>query len=183
MPGKLSQAASAVYGFCWKNRGWLGRTAICCGLALLAGVVACKVSADSGLSPVVRVELDRGDPNAAGGAAGKRTLVVLVHGYGESGMREDVRAAVRGQRPGDDILMVHYPAHLFSNADPMAIARNLSNEIERARDEQGKACENIILVGFSLGALLARKAYLKGSGWNEDDPWTSPRIVESGKRV
>ena len=64
--------------------------------------------------------------------------------------------------PSADILLPRYSAGRLSNADPVLIAASLSNLIEE-QYQRGRY-RQVILVGHSRGALLARKAYVLARG-------------------
>src|SRR5262249_37328733 len=60
-------------------------------------------------------------------------LIVVVHQYtGSSNTMSDVRDAIKAVRPNSDILMVQYPASIFSNGDCPQIAESLCQKIHRA---------------------------------------------------
>lgn len=90
-------------------------------------------------------------------------------------------------RPDADILFLKYPSHPESNADAFQIAEQMCHCINR-QFEAGQY-GSIVLVGYSRGALLLRKAYVYGHGLIQDletvagetrlpMPW-----VSAGKRL
>jgi predicted esterase len=104
-------------------------------------------------------------------AAGDATnLIVVVHHYtGSSNAMADVRAAIQEVRPNSDLLMTEYPAATFSNGDCFQIAEQLCRAVNDAW--AGGAYSGVEFVGYSMGALLVRKAYVYGWGRVEDlDP-------------
>ena len=87
--------------------------------------------------------------------------------------------------PNADIVLPKLPAGTFSFADPNAIVQQLLELIDRAWAERqhcpdGQSYARIILVGHSLGALLARKVYVCACGQNADAPF-EPEIVQRGE--
>lgn len=75
--------------------------------------------------------------------------------------------------PDADVLVPYYPSWLFSNADPVEITENLLFIIDEAvkdrkLENEGDGYEEIILIGFSMGALLVRKLYVFARGKTED---------------
>jgi pimeloyl-ACP methyl ester carboxylesterase len=103
-----------------------------------------------------------------------RDLVVLVHGYTLTATSlGEVRACVADERPDSDILAPTYPASLFGNMDPSVVAAHLNDCIEAIwndRIARGASYASVILIGHSLGALIARKAYVFGRGQGQDHP-------------
>jgi hypothetical protein len=103
-------------------------------------------------------------------------LVVLLHAYTRSPEKlHSVREAVAGEMPDADLLIPALPAGLFSMADPVKLAIDLCHEIDELWSSRklgrGECYRQIILVGHSLGALLARKIYVYACGENEDAPF------------
>jgi pimeloyl-ACP methyl ester carboxylesterase len=94
------------------------------------------------------------------------TLFVLVHGLSNSpipGSWVHPEKCWDGVVPDlgkhGDVLVVRYPSFAASNADPLEIARGIGQEVEKI-DAANKYTE-IVLVGYSLGAPLVRKAYFE----------------------
>ncbi|HEY2589282.1 MAG TPA: hypothetical protein VGI81_26290, partial [Tepidisphaeraceae bacterium] len=113
-------------------------------------------------------------------------LVVILHAWvSSSSSMADVRTTVVEAMPNADLLTPDYPASLLSNADPIDIADELVDVIRAAWDQRiakGKAYAEIILIGYSLGALLVRKAFAFARGHDDDthcgiqrapQPWAS----------
>ena len=102
-------------------------------------------------------DVDKGD--------GKR-LVVLVHGLsGREAIQPTVELAAE-TFPDADLLTIAYDARPLSNADVYAIANLLETTIHDAH--RVADYEAIVLIGHSMGAMLARKALLWGNGIEED---------------
>jgi pimeloyl-ACP methyl ester carboxylesterase len=101
--------------------------------------------------------------------AGAEELVLLVPGYtrGPSDMRK-VREIVREVRPTADVLILDYNRFTFSNADPFRIAERIDEEIDARYSNRNY--RRITLLGYSMGALLIRKAYVYGCGSVADAP-------------
>jgi alpha-beta hydrolase superfamily lysophospholipase len=79
-----------------------------------------------------------------------------------------VIASIRNVVPNGDILQIPYRGGL-RNTDPNLIADRIVDEINNAVQNRGASpYKEIILVGYSFGALLARKAYLIASGAASD---------------
>jgi predicted esterase len=126
--------------------------------------------ADRGLKPLVRY--------APPINAGASNLIVVVHAYkGSIGHMDDVRAVIEQTRPDAEILMVEYPAGIWSNADCFQIASNLCAEVNRRYEE--KHYQNIEYIGYSMGALLARKSYVYACGKIEDQNEDAEQPVET----
>jgi pimeloyl-ACP methyl ester carboxylesterase len=103
------------------------------------------------------------------GNGGADTLVVLVHGF--AGGRKaiwGVEQAVRQKRPDADLMVIEYDSNILSNGDPCRLAWQMQEEIGRVQAE--RRSRHILLCGYSLGALLMRKAYVYGWGFVEDAP-------------
>jgi predicted esterase len=69
-------------------------------------------------------------------------------------------------RPDADVLAIRYPSHSVSNADPFLISEQICQKIHELYSR--KKYSRIILVGYSKGALLIRKAFVYGHGRVED---------------
>lgn len=96
----------------------------------------------------------------------RKTLVVTLHGMG--GHNERMQKAVniiREKVENSNILELKYKSGKLSNSDPYEITRSVDIEIERHFMDcaaQLAGYDNIILVGYSAGALITRSAYISG---------------------
>jgi pimeloyl-ACP methyl ester carboxylesterase len=108
------------------------------------------------------------------GGDGADHLVVLVPGY-TRGPRDmgKVQQVVHEAHPQADILIVDYSRFTYSNADPFQIADKIEGEVDKRYRE--RRYNYITLLGYSMGALLARKAYVYGCGSVADAPTADPR--------
>jgi pimeloyl-ACP methyl ester carboxylesterase len=99
-------------------------------------------------------------------------LVVLVHAWTDSSRSfRDVLESLKNALPDADVLNPDYPGGAFSNADPIRITESLVDVIQEAWQssvDRGAPYKEIILIGYSVGSLLVRKAYLFGRGQTQD---------------
>jgi hypothetical protein len=127
-------------------------------LVLFALIVAMKRRARRGLAPLVT-----GTPIVKGG----KTLVVLVHGTGGTAQYLACMHAILAEvRPDADVLPIEYPSDVLSNADTFRLSEQICQTIQSACDQ--RTYQGIIMVGYSKGALLIRKALVYGYGRIED---------------
>lgn len=101
-------------------------------------------------------------------AAPPPTLVVLLHGLrGNAAQMSGVAALAHVAIPGAAVLSPEYRARTFSNADAAAVAAEVDREIERYHAHW--RARHVVLVGYSIGAELLRRAYLdareRGAAW------------------
>lgn len=100
-------------------------------------------------------------------------LAVIVHGWsGNAERMQHIRRSVEEKLPDADIFLPEYHAGIFSNTDPLRVARALEDELRhlantRSQRADGRRYEQIILIGFSIGALIVRQMYLFGRGVGE----------------
>lgn len=103
------------------------------------------------------------DPNY-----GVATLVVILHGcMRRASNLSSVENVVRGAWPQADIYRPELPTSLFSMANPNSIVAKLLTDIDEKFNKAQRnnlPYKNIVLVGHSFGALLARKLYLVACG-------------------
>jgi len=75
--------------------------------------------------------------------------------------------------------MPRIPVGVFSIANPVEITSEILNKVDEIWDSNGQY-SSIILIGHSLGALLARKLYVYACGENQGVPFeiadNKPRI-------
>ena len=96
---------------------------------------------------------------------GAKVLALLLHAYMLTPKSlEPVAAAVREAYPDSDIYAPSLPVSMLSCADPERIAADLVTKIDqldRSRRQQPDSAsyQTIILVGHSLGAVMARKVW------------------------
>ena len=105
------------------------------------------------------------------------TLFVLVHGF--RGGERSWSSLLPALLPFGDVLVIEYPAHIFSNAKPELVARGISAEIEDSTRQRPYA--NVTLIGHSIGAPIVRKAFLHAVGGVDDSKDDSP--TDWGARV
>lgn len=98
--------------------------------------------------------------------AGARTLVVLVHGLPGRTAFEPAVALAKDVLPSADFLVPSFKSGPLSNSDPYRI----TNTVERAIHEahEANAYASIVLVGYSIGAVILRKALVWGHGLEDD---------------
>jgi alpha-beta hydrolase superfamily lysophospholipase len=100
-----------------------------------------------------------------GGTNGRR-LFFLVHGMDRTAADlAPLKAAIRASFPDDRLVMVTYPASRWSNQNPLDVAKHCVDRIQ-SEFESGPegGYQEIVLVGHSLGALIARKVCLLAHG-------------------
>lgn len=121
-------------------------------------------------------------PHADCGAA---TLVVLLHAYtGSPAGLQSVRRAIEAHWPEAELLVPSLPLGLFSTArlDDVVgqVLQAVDARVDAAR-RAGRRQDRIVLVGHSMGALLARKAYVAACGETLGAPF-EPGIAAVGRR-
>lgn len=98
---------------------------------------------------------------------GGKTLVVLAYGTQNTAIYLDSLNSILAEvRSEADVLTVEYTSDALSNADPFLISEQICHAIQEAHEKGKYDC--IILVGYSKGALLVRKALVYGYGHIED---------------
>ena len=107
------------------------------------------------------------------GLADVETLVVFLHSNTISvDSFSAVAAATNDLVPGAQLIEPFSSMGRLSLEDPIRIAREfvlqIDDQWEEYRRRYGRDCKEIILVGYSLDALLVRKAYLLACGENFD---------------
>jgi alpha-beta hydrolase superfamily lysophospholipase len=90
-------------------------------------------------------------------------LVVLLHGFNKGPDSIDgVRALVRRIYPAADIMIPQLPFDYDSRADLEVVAEQLIQRIDKMNQEHGYL--HIILAGYSMGGILARKLWVLAHG-------------------
>lgn len=102
-------------------------------------------------------------------------LIVLLHAYMSSSAKlQSVRDVVANEFPNADLYIPDFQAGWSSTENPTQITQTLLEDIDniwKHREEQtSSAYKRIILVGHSLGALIARKIYVCACGEIADAP-------------
>jgi pimeloyl-ACP methyl ester carboxylesterase len=99
-----------------------------------------------------------------------RQLAVLLHAFtlGRDNLAF-VRDALAAARPTADIYAPSYDSRLWSTEDPNVIVQRVRETIDELVAK--KDYDEIIFIGHSLGALLARKLYIAACGQNADAPF------------
>ncbi len=114
------------------------------------------------------------EPARVAGSASS-SLFVVLHAFTNS--REemmDVKREIWAAYPDADIMAPNYDSGVFSNASLFIAAAQINEAIHEAvenRKKAGSPYGKIILVGHSIGALLARKAYVYGGKPSPDYPY------------
>lgn len=106
---------------------------------------------------------------------GKGTLVLLLHAYTHrAASLQSVENAVKDVWPRAITFRPELPASLFSLTDPNRIVidllRKIDNVLEKAKAD-ANPINNIVLIGHSLGALIARKLYVVACGETPKAPF------------
>lgn len=93
-------------------------------------------------------------------------LVVLLHAYTSRPEKlTALRRVVEHEMPDADLLIPRLPASLTSMAKPAAIVQSVLGQIDQAWQHAGPdQYRRIILVGHSIGGLVARKVYICACG-------------------
>jgi hypothetical protein len=127
---------------------------------------------------------------SAGGAPGAvpcgragAALVVVTHGLGGSIERlQGLLALAAEAYPEATIVTATYPVGVYSNSSPFLLSHRLEDGINRHFTDckdKGAPYGRIVLVGYSAGALLIRKAFLYGLGRLEDHPTFAQGLTRS----
>lgn len=94
-------------------------------------------------------------------------LVVLIHGIANTEHRMDnVRDAITTAMPDADLLAPTYSTSIYASDDPRTISVGIADCVKRIYESK---YSDVVLVGYSAGGLLLRKAYLISRGYTSDD--------------
>jgi pimeloyl-ACP methyl ester carboxylesterase len=93
-------------------------------------------------------------------------LIVLLHGYACSPSKmEHVSASISAEYKDANLFIPELPTSVFSFVDPVDIVSQILIEIDGLWKEREKnQYDEIILIGHSLGAVLARELYVYACG-------------------
>jgi len=97
---------------------------------------------------------------------GNKSIVVLVHGLSGRKKFESTIQLAKATLPNSDLLVFDYDSRILSNEDPYEIANVVERQIHEAYLKHKYS--EIVLVGYSMGGMLTRKALLWGNGFEED---------------
>ena len=150
---------------------------VCVGLVLcfVVFVLVLKHIAGRGRKTPVTGELESNN---------SKTLIVLVHGTRNTAVYlASMRSILASLQKNADLLPVQYASNQLSNADPFLVSEQICQKIHEVHTRVDY--DDIILVGYSKGALLVRKALMYGYGRVEDldtEPGVSrPALTWVGK--
>jgi|SRR5215831_10367065 len=103
----------------------------------------------------------------------RQMLFVLIHGLGGD-HKETWKSIAPALRPFGAVLPIYYPTKL-SNRDPVKVAEEISSQIEK----HSTPYSEIVIIGHSIGALMARQTFLHGAKNIETNSWwrKTKRIV------
>ncbi|MBO2008508.1 hypothetical protein [Hymenobacter negativus] len=114
-----------------------------------------------------------------------RKLIVLLHAYTSSPKAlHAVRQVVATAYPVAEIWVPALPTNMWSTADPNAIVSHLLAGIDERWNESANSERpygSIVLIGHSIGGLLARKVYVAACGQNDWAP-LEPDLVLAGPK-
>ena len=120
-------------------------------------------------------------PDNLNGVPGSgRNLIVILHGLsGKPERMRWIRGAVRMATTSDkkewlphpEFLIPTLPISPLSFVHPNEIVEDLLTEIDRRWEANKGAYDKIILIGHSVGALIARKIYVVACGEQKDAPF------------
>jgi pimeloyl-ACP methyl ester carboxylesterase len=109
-------------------------------------------------------------------------LIVLLHRYDATNLSmQRIAEVVRAQYPAGDIYAPTLPAGRLSFADPDELAGRIVNTISVHHNTT--RYESIILVGHSLGAVLARKVWALAHGARPDATVEPDRCADWAHRI
>ncbi|ENW80013.1 hypothetical protein F908_02210 [Acinetobacter sp. NIPH 284] len=114
------------------------------------------------------------------------TLILLLHGYrGDSKRLISLKKAIKNKWQNAKCLSPDMPFSLWSTVNPneiiIQLIKTLNEEIQKANNTETPIV-NIIFIGHSFGALLARKLYVIASGETKQAPF-EPAFKELGPRT
>ena len=102
------------------------------------------------------------------------SLVVLLHACnGSAKSLASLASLIRTQQPGAEVFCPHLPIAKLSMAHPNSIVVGLLDDIDKKVEKAaaaGAPIDNIVFVGHSFGALLARKLYAVACGEDAGAP-------------
>ncbi|MEM9823756.1 MAG: YqiA/YcfP family alpha/beta fold hydrolase [Bacteroidota bacterium] len=109
-------------------------------------------------------------------------FVLIIHGYeGSPETMQYVQGLVEAHLPDADIYTPELPhSHRFSSVRAIKIVQDLLDVIDLCYEEY--AYERILIIGSSIGGLLARKIYIHACGENEEAPF-EPAVKTSAPKV
>lgn len=143
---------------------------------LLAGAVWGKLASRDDREPELpKVDVQRD----AGTGSNIDTLYLLVPGLDSqaAAQQESLRRVRTLLRQSGDVATIGYPSHYLSNANPIAIADLISKHAQAEWDRKKYA--RLVVVGNSMGALLARKAMLLSAGRGAGDDHYTPAPAQA----
>lgn len=103
-----------------------------------------------------------------------RTLVVLLHGFSKKPASLNDLVNLLRQQPqfqNATFFTPQLPLGFFSLEDPMSIANNIVEGIDKQWEALNGEIDRIILIGHSYGALLARMVYVIACGETQKHPF------------
>jgi pimeloyl-ACP methyl ester carboxylesterase len=106
------------------------------------------------------------------------SLVILLHGLrGSPNVVEKVRAATADALPDADIFVPMLPyggAGLLTCATPASIVERLLTDVDSLWEQSAGRYRRIIIIGHSMGSMLARKLATLAHGERADAPFERP---------
>jgi pimeloyl-ACP methyl ester carboxylesterase len=113
---------------------------------------------------------------------GATRLVVVFHGFGANVRRFDgVCDAIQTNLPPADILLPDMWVGWVSNSDPVDVTLAVIDEIDRLMKVHDY--QNIVLVGYSGGGLIARKLAIYINGEQKDAPFETKALGLCGGKA
>lgn len=112
------------------------------------------------------------------------TLVVILHGMATSPAHmADVQRAIEEAHPGAEFLIPQLPTKWRSNANPVAVTADVVQQIDARFAALGPGeGKRVVLVGYSVGAVLIRKAFVYACGEYEDAPFEKEYTLSRDRR-
>ncbi|RZK02511.1 MAG: alpha/beta hydrolase, partial [Flavobacterium sp.] len=102
-------------------------------------------------------------------------LIVIIHGYvGKTSRYSYMDKAIKSIYSDAKVLIPKLDLGIFSNACPNEVVAKILDLIDEHWDKD--KFDKVILIGNSVGALIARKVYVSACGENCDIPFEDERL-------